>query len=105
MHIQSGEGRSRGLLCDCEISIFAKVRLQLDSIEGDINELSYSPIVVTVYFVWVGAAAAALLACNQQCLLMMMAFLSGYPPRNHTIFYISFLFNCYERRLLDSIPS
>ena len=22
------------------------------SIEGDINELSYSPIVVTVYFVW-----------------------------------------------------
>ena len=23
------------------------------SIEGDINELSYSPIVVTVYFVWV----------------------------------------------------
>ena len=25
------------------------------SIEGDINELSYSPIVVTVYFVWVRA--------------------------------------------------
>ena len=29
------------------------------SIEGDINELSYSPIVVTVYFVWVCAVWSA----------------------------------------------
>ena len=29
------------------------------SIEGDINELSYSPIVVTVYFVWVCAVCSA----------------------------------------------
>ena len=76
------------------VCVSAQPELSMDgSIEGDINELSYSPIVVTVYFVWVGAAAAALLASNQQCLLMMMAFLSGYP-RNHTIFYISFILNC-----------
>ena len=31
------------------------------SIEGDINELSYSPIVVTVYFVWVSAAILTIL--------------------------------------------
>lgn len=34
------------------------------SIEGDINELSYSPIVVTVYFVWVRAAMLLKLLCN-----------------------------------------
>ena len=57
------------------VCVSARPELSMDgSIEGDINELSYSPIVVTVYFVWVGAAATALLACNQQCLLMMKCF-------------------------------